>query len=105
MDNFGGVGLSTVSKTVRRRRSNMNRRPSNESQSPQDYHDSLPSDHINDALSDDSGDHDASPWMKELNLNQCISRASYTNLTEAETVLKNDDVRRRIWRAERAYKV
>lgn len=69
----------------------MNRRPSNESQSPQDYHESLPSDHLNDALSDDSADHDAIPWRKELNLNHCISRASYTSLTEAETVLKNND--------------
>ncbi|CAA3020766.1 SWR1 complex subunit 2 isoform X1 [Olea europaea subsp. europaea] len=91
MDNIGGFRHSNMSKTVRRRRSNMNRRPSNESQSPQDYHDSLPSDHLNDAPSDDSAGHDAIPWRKKLNLNHCISRASYTSLTEAETVLKNND--------------
>ncbi|CAA2982229.1 Hypothetical predicted protein [Olea europaea subsp. europaea] len=48
-------------------------------------------DHLNDAPSDDSSDHDAIPWMKELNLNHCISRALNTSLTEAETVLKNND--------------
>ncbi|KAL3843539.1 hypothetical protein ACJIZ3_000942 [Penstemon smallii] len=41
MDNFGGIGFSGVTKTSKKRRSTLNRRPPNESESPQEYDDSV----------------------------------------------------------------
>ncbi|KAL0357268.1 UNVERIFIED_CONTAM: Polyubiquitin [Sesamum calycinum] len=96
MDNFSGPGLSTMSKPMRKRRSNLNRRPPNESESPQEYRDSIslsstPSDHVSDAPSEGNVVHEAMNWTKGLTSNQCISRASYTNLADAETVHNSYD--------------
>ncbi|KAG8369079.1 hypothetical protein BUALT_Bualt15G0112900 [Buddleja alternifolia] len=87
MDDFGGVGLGTMSKTSKKRRSNLYRRPTNESECLLEYHDSVslsstPSDHVSDAPSEGT---------MGQNLNQCISRASYSNLADAETVHKSSD--------------
>ncbi|KAL0364850.1 UNVERIFIED_CONTAM: hypothetical protein Sangu_0582600 [Sesamum angustifolium] len=99
MDNFSGPGLSTMSKPMRKRRSNLNRRPPNESESPQEYRDSIslsstPSDHVSDAPSEGNVVHEAMNWTKGLTSNQCISRASYTNLADAETVHNSYDADR-----------
>ncbi|XP_011087489.1 uncharacterized protein LOC105168956 [Sesamum indicum] len=99
MDNYSGPGLSTMSKPMRKRRSNLNRRPPNESQSPQEYRDSIslsstPSDHVSDAPSEGNVVHEAMNWTKGLTSNQCISRASYTNLADAETVHNSYDMDR-----------
>ncbi|KAL0422099.1 UNVERIFIED_CONTAM: hypothetical protein Slati_3232800 [Sesamum latifolium] len=96
MDNYSGPGLSTMSKPMRKRRSNLNRRPPNESESPQEYRDSIslsstPSDHVSDAPSEGNAVHEAMNWTKGLTSNQCISRASYTNLADAETVHNSYD--------------
>ncbi|KAI3445419.1 hypothetical protein Pfo_002084 [Paulownia fortunei] len=96
MDNYGGFGHNTTSKPLRKRRSNLNRRPPNESESPEEYRDSIslsstPSDHVSDAPSEGNIVHEAINWRKGLNSNQCISRASYTNLADAETVHKSYD--------------
>lgn len=55
-NNYGDFGSNTMHKPLRKRRSNLYRRPPNESESPQEYLDSVslsstPSDHVSDAPS------------------------------------------------------
>ncbi|KAK6159814.1 hypothetical protein DH2020_003195 [Rehmannia glutinosa] len=95
MDNYGDFGLNTTSKPSRKR-SNLNRRPSNESESPQDYRDSIsmsstPSDRVSDAPSEGNILHQTINWTKGPNSTQWISRASYSNLADAETVQQSYD--------------
>ncbi|XP_059648421.1 uncharacterized protein LOC132294540 [Cornus florida] len=94
MESFGGFGFSDLSRTVRKKRSNSSRRPRNDSQLLPDYRDTSslsstpPSENASKASSDENMGHGTNYRMKELNLNQCSSRASPINLNEAETSLK-----------------
>ncbi|KAL7157663.1 hypothetical protein ABFS83_02G092400 [Erythranthe nasuta] len=96
MDNYG---VHTASKPSRRRRSNLNRRPPtpHESDSPQQENrdsvslSSTPSDHVSDAPTEGNIVREATIWSKGLNSNQFISTASYTNLSEAETMHESND--------------
>ncbi|XP_073292450.1 uncharacterized protein [Primulina huaijiensis] len=85
MDNSGGSGLSTISRTARKQRSNLNRRP--ESESRQECHSvslsSTPSDQTRGTLIEVN--------TKDLNSDQYNSRLSYANLANAEIVLKSGD--------------
>ncbi|KAL7119966.1 hypothetical protein ACP275_02G094400 [Erythranthe tilingii] len=99
MDNYVGSELQIASKPSRKRRSNLNRRPPTpyESDSPQqEYRDSIslsstPSDHVSDAPTEANIVQEATIWTKGLNSNQCISTASFTNLSEAETMHGSND--------------
>ncbi|KAA8545254.1 hypothetical protein F0562_020038 [Nyssa sinensis] len=99
MESFGGFGFGDASKTVRKKRSNSSRRPRNDSQPLPDYRDNSslsstpPSDNASKASSDDNTGQGTNSRRKELNLNQCSSRASSSNLAEAETAVKanNED--------------
>lgn len=98
MDNYeGGLGMSTTSKPLRKRRSNLNRRPTvNESESPLEYHDSVsrsstPSDHISDAPSEGNIISESIPWRKGLHPTHSTTRASFTNLSDAEKERTNFD--------------
>lgn len=56
MDNYGDSRSNSTRNPLRKKRSNLNRRPSLESESPQEYRDSVslsstPSDHVSDAPS------------------------------------------------------
>ncbi|KAF5934057.1 hypothetical protein HYC85_030228 [Camellia sinensis] len=99
MESLGGFGFSEMGRTVRKKRSNSSRRPRNDSQPLPDYRDNSslsstsPSDDVSRISSDDNDGHGTNYWKKELNLNQCSSKASATNLVEGETTLKisNED--------------
>lgn len=99
MESFGGFGFSDMGRTVRKKRSNSSRRPRNDSQPLPDYCDNSslsstsPSEDASRISSDDNDGHGTNYWKKELNLNQCSSKASATNLVEGETTLKisNED--------------
>ncbi|CAL5412130.1 unnamed protein product [Camellia sinensis] len=99
MESLGGFGFSEMGRTVRKKRSNSSRRPRNDSQPFPDYRDNSslsstsPSDDVSRISSDDNDGHGTNYWKKELNLNQCSSKASTTNLVEGETTLKisNED--------------
>ncbi|KAL8545430.1 hypothetical protein ACS0TY_005552 [Phlomoides rotata] len=95
MDNYGSSGLNTTSRPSRKRRSNLHRRPTTESDYSQEHRDSVslsstPSDHVSDAPSEGNVVHDVINQRNGLS-NECISRASYTNLTDAETVNRGYD--------------
>lgn len=75
MESFG---FSDTSKTTRKKRSSSSRRPRSDSQPFVDCREN--SDNVS---SDENNGH--GHWKKELNLNQCSSRASSTNLVEAGT--------------------
>ncbi|KAI8531690.1 hypothetical protein RHMOL_Rhmol11G0155500 [Rhododendron molle] len=75
MESFG---FSDTSKTARKKRSSSSRRPRSDSQPFVDCREN--SDNVS---SDENNGH--GHWKKELNLNQCSSRASSTNLVEAGT--------------------
>ncbi|XP_051146847.1 uncharacterized protein LOC127262270 isoform X2 [Andrographis paniculata] len=92
MDNCEDIGISTAtsSKPSRKRRSHLNRRPPNELESPPEYRDSAslsstPSDHVSYALSEGNNTHEDINWKKGL------TRASFTNLADAEKVHTNHD--------------
>ncbi|XAR52681.1 hypothetical protein NMG60_11020868 [Bertholletia excelsa] len=95
-----GLGFSNMSNTVRKKRSNSSRRPRNDSQPFIEWHDNSslsstpPSENASRTSSDDTSGYGTNSWKKELNLNQCSSRASSTNLLEVENALNinNDDV-------------
>ncbi|KAK3034059.1 hypothetical protein RJ639_034284 [Escallonia herrerae] len=97
MERFGGLGFSGMSRTTRKKRSNMSRRPRNDSQSFSDNGDTsqLSLKHssytLSKASSNETTGHGIISQGKQLNLNQCSSRASYTNFGEAETILKTSD--------------
>ncbi|KAK3031227.1 hypothetical protein RJ639_036882 [Escallonia herrerae] len=97
MESFGGFGFGGMSRTARKKRSNMSRRPRNDSQSFPDNGDTsqLSSKHssytLSKASSNETTGHGIISQGKQLNLNQCSSRASYTNFGEAETILKTSD--------------
>ncbi|GMP95310.1 hypothetical protein CsSME_00044400 [Camellia sinensis var. sinensis] len=99
MESLGGFGFSEMGRTVRKKMSNSSRRPRNDSQPLPDYRDNSslsstsPSDDVSRISSDDNDGHGTNYWKKELNLNQCSSKASATNLVEGETTLKigNED--------------
>ncbi|KAL7237676.1 hypothetical protein ACSBR2_003892 [Camellia fascicularis] len=99
MESLGGFGFSDMGRTVRKKRSNSSRRPRNDSQPLPDYCDNSslsstsPSEDASRISSDDNDGHGTNYWKKELNLNQCSSKASATNLVEGETTLKisNED--------------
>ncbi|KAL8061542.1 hypothetical protein ABFX02_02G092400 [Erythranthe guttata] len=97
MDNYGGSELHIASKPSRKRRSNLNRRPPYESDSPQQENrdsislSSTPSDHVSDAPTEGNIVLEATIWSKGLKSNQCISTPSYTNLSEAETMHEGND--------------
>lgn len=75
MESFG---FSDTNKTARKKRSSSSRRPRSDSQPFVDCREN--SDNVS---SDENNEH--GHWKKELNLNQCSSRASSTNLVEAGT--------------------
>lgn len=86
MDSHGDSGSNTTRRTSRRRRSNFNHRPSNESESPQENRDSIslsstPSDHVSDAPS--VGKESSTP-----SLNLCDA-ADEENTLEESTDLKS----------------
>ena len=97
MESFGHLRFGDTSKTVTKKRSNSTRRPRYDSQQFPDRDNSSlsstpPSDSVSKASSDDNtGRHGTNPRKKELYLNQGSSRASSTNLTEAETVTNTED--------------
>ena len=94
MEGFGGLGVSDVSSSVRKKRSNTSRRPRNESQPPLENHDnSSPSD-ISKGSSDDNCVYGSTTRKKEINVNLCSSRASFSNNAEsgsAKNVMRNED--------------
>ncbi|KAH6820124.1 hypothetical protein C2S53_015927 [Perilla frutescens var. hirtella] len=78
-NNYGDFESNTTRRALRKRRSNLYRRPPNESESPQEYQDSIsfsstPSDHVSDAP---SGAKDSS--------------TPSLNLADAETVHRSND--------------
>ncbi|CAA0822335.1 Unknown protein [Striga hermonthica] len=98
MDNGGDFGPTdtATSRPMRRRRSNLIRRPLNESESHQECRDSIslsstPSDHAseegNNILNQTTNS------QKEPGSTLSISRASYTNLADADTVQRLYDER------------
>ncbi|KAH7542953.1 hypothetical protein FEM48_Zijuj02G0130100 [Ziziphus jujuba var. spinosa] len=100
MEGYGSLGFSDVNSAVRKKRSNTFRRPRNDSQVPLDYRDisslssTPPSDDSSKGSSDDNNDFGSVSQRKEINLNQCGSRASFSNLAESESaknVIKNED--------------
>ncbi|KAL6964651.1 hypothetical protein U1Q18_035707 [Sarracenia purpurea var. burkii] len=92
MESFGGFGLRDNCNTARKKRSNLSRRPRNDSQPLVDCNDNSsmsctpPSDNVSRASSDDNNGHVTNSWQKELHLNQFSARASFTNLVEADTI-------------------
>ncbi|CAI9304442.1 unnamed protein product [Lactuca saligna] len=91
MESSGGFSFNDMNQTMRKKRSD--RRPRNDIQ-PENNNSPLssspPSNNGSKRPSDDSGGHDTSYHRKILNLNQCNSRASYTN-SELETQTSSDD--------------
>lgn len=94
------MGFSDVNSAVRKKRSNTFRRPRNDSQVPLDYHDisslssTPPSDDLSKGSSDDNNDFGSISQKKEINLNECSTRASFSNVAEyesAKNVIKNED--------------
>ncbi|KAL3620667.1 hypothetical protein CASFOL_035579 [Castilleja foliolosa] len=70
MDNIGDLGPNTKLKHLKKKRSYLNRRPQNESESPQDDCDSI-------SLS-------STPSYQVSDAARCISRTSYSNFADAE---------------------
>ncbi|KAL5565898.1 hypothetical protein UlMin_029062 [Ulmus minor] len=95
MENFGASGVSDVSSAVRKKRSNTFRRPRNDSQLPLDYKDASSLSDVSKGSSDENIDCGSVTRKKEVNLNLCSSRASFTNnIAESESaknVIKNED--------------
>lgn len=96
MDKFEGFGSVDASKNVKRRRSVRPRQPLDDSQSNLDYREysSLSSPPLSDSMSKASSEENAGHDVnrrKEQSLSQCISGASFTNLSEAENVQKTTD--------------
>lgn len=84
MDSHGDSGSNTTRRTSRKRRSNLNHRPSNESESPQENRDSIslsstPSDHVSDAPS-------AGKESSTLSLNLCDAETVHKIYDEENTM-------------------
>lgn len=82
MDNLGGFVLTGTSNPSRKRRTSLNRRPPNESDSPQGYHDSIslsstPSDLVSDAPSEGNALHE---FVKFYVIYYLMAYALYINL-------------------------
>nr|XP_028954838.1 uncharacterized protein LOC114823524 [Malus domestica] len=92
MEGFGGLGFSDVSSAVRRKRSNTSRRPRNESQLPLDCRDNVSSTPSEDVSKSDENNNGGSiTQKKDIDLNLCSARASFSNILEAETVQNMDN--------------
>lgn len=91
METSGGFIFNDMNQTMRKKRSD--RRPRNDVQQENNNSSlpsSPPSNNGSKGPSDDNGGHDTKYHRKILNLNQCNSRASYTN-SELETQASSDD--------------
>lgn len=91
MDSHGESGINTTRKPSRKRRSSLNRRPSNESESPQEYIDSIslsstPSDHVSDAPSE--GKESSTPSL-HLGDAETVNRS----FDEGETLEESTDLK------------
>ncbi|CAN6724521.1 unnamed protein product [Malus baccata var. baccata] len=92
MEGFGGLGFSDVSSAVRRKRSNTSRRPRNESQLPLDCRDNVSSTPSEDVSKSDENNNGGSITRKKnIDLNLCSARASFSNILEAGTVQNMDN--------------
>ncbi|PSS03075.1 INO80 complex subunit B like [Actinidia chinensis var. chinensis] len=103
MENFGGFEFTDTGKTARKKRSNLARRPRNDSQPLIDCRDNSspstqPSDNVSRASSDENNGAGSNSWKKERNLIQCTSRASSTNLVEVDTTseINREDIGGRV---------
>ncbi|PQP96113.1 uncharacterized protein Pyn_37867 [Prunus yedoensis var. nudiflora] len=89
MEGFGGLGFSDVTNAVRKKRSNTSRRPRNESPLPFDNRDTMsstpPSEDVSKLSSDDNNDYGSITQKRDINLNLCSARASFSNIIEAES--------------------
>ncbi|XP_009373290.1 ABC transporter F family member 4 [Pyrus x bretschneideri] len=92
MEGFGGLGFSDGSNAVRKKRSNTSRRPRNESQLPLDCRDNVSSTPSSEDVSksDENNDDGSITRKRDINLNLCSARASFSNIMEAETVQNMD---------------
>ncbi|KAM2789816.1 hypothetical protein COP1_010270 [Malus domestica] len=92
MEGFGGLGFSDGSNAVRKKRSNTSRRPRNESQLPLDCRDNVSSTPSSEDVSksDENNDDGSITRKRDVNLNLCSARASFSNIMEAETVQNMD---------------
>ncbi|KAL3515955.1 hypothetical protein ACH5RR_022857 [Cinchona calisaya] len=91
MENFGGFGFDDTGRSARKKRSIRLRRPLDDSQSCLDYRDnsSLSSTPLSESVSKPSSEENAGLGdAGRKDMDQSISRASYANLSEAETVFK-----------------
>lgn len=84
MEAFRGFGFSSISNNIKRKRSSTSRRPRTDSQPFPDIS-SLSS---TPPSSDENTGFGTHSWKKELNLNQCSSRASFSSFCEAEIARK-----------------
>ncbi|PON48203.1 INO80 complex, subunit Ies [Parasponia andersonii] len=94
MEGFGGLGVSDVSSSVRKKRSNASRRPRNDSPLPLDYREVSSLSDVSKGSSDENNGSGSVTRKKEMNLNLCSSRASFSNNAESESaknVIKNED--------------
>lgn len=89
MEGFGGLGFSDVANAVRKKRSNTSRRPRNESPLPFDNRDTMsstpPSEDVSKLSSDDNNEYGSITQKRDINLNLCSARASFSNIIEAES--------------------
>ncbi|BFG36812.1 hypothetical protein CerSpe_230860 [Prunus speciosa] len=89
MEGFGGLGFSDVTNAVRKKRSNTSRRPRNGSPLPFDNRDTMsstpPSEDVSKLSSDDNNDYGSITQKRDINLNLCSARASFSNIIEAES--------------------
>ncbi|KAG6421851.1 hypothetical protein SASPL_118410 [Salvia splendens] len=91
MDSHGDSGSNTTRRTSRKRRSNLNHRPSNESESPQENRDSIslsstPSDHVSDAPS-------AGKESSTTSLNLCDAESVHKIYDEENTLEDSTDLK------------
>lgn len=85
MEEFGGSLLDGINNAMRKKRSQVSRRPRPDSQSFVESRDSTPpSDDASKASSDENPGCDIKPKRKEFNLNQCVSGFSSAFGTEGE---------------------
>lgn len=96
MEGFGGLGVSDVSSAVRKKRSNATRRPRNDSPLPLelDCRELSSLSDVSKGSSDENNGYGSGTRKKEMNLNLCSSRASFSNNLESESaknLIKNED--------------
>ncbi|XP_021898802.1 uncharacterized protein LOC110815346 isoform X1 [Carica papaya] len=91
MEGLGGLGFGNMSSSVRKKRSNTSRRPWNDSQPHSEFQEvsslssTPPSENVSKFSSDDNYDCSSVGPKKEASLKVCSSRASFSNIPEAES--------------------